>query len=1255
MTYANTVTSLKAFHGSLDSSAMAHLDNWQDGVETVTGERHIVTQTRMLRYRLYPHFHPYVRELQKRLIEKSVPGLLAADTEYVQNSDGTFQTLPFSLQVALPVGLVLNLPRPGKPSEFEAITLPDSITVTLPDGVKIKLEDGTEATLPGSVIARGSERGTLVLRGDGTSAELMVGQIVSMASVANVTLPEAIAITGDDGKLRRLTESSIVDVPVGTNIKLLGGKPQPKLFRDFFKDAYAPSASVQQPYPVRDLDFTSGGAYSVYNWELFYHIPLAIAIHLSKNQRYEEAQRWFHFIFDPTDSSDGPTPERFWKVLPFQSTEVKQVEDILVNLASGADSLLKQDTINSIGAWKDAPFRPHLVARYRQSAHMIKAVMAYLDNLVAWGDDLFRQDTGETINEATQIYVLAALILGERPQLVPKKGALAPLTYASRRKQWDEFGNTLEKMESEIGFDLAPFPMTGGAGDQFATLRSIGTSLYFCVPRNDKLMGYWDTVADRLFKIRNSLNLQGVFRQLPWFEPPIDPALLARAAAAGLDIGAVVAGVNQPLPLVRFQLLVQKASEICQEVKALGNSLLSAIEKLDNEALAILRAKHEKVILGLAETVKYAQWQEAIKNREGLETSLTNAAQRYIYYERMLGKQEQDIVIPELDALAAEGLTKFKFTASEPDVERRPLSVDIAQDLGDSGGKIVSSYEAEELDKAGQARDIQDVIKVLNLTAQGLALIPDFNVELHFWGLGGSSHIAGGSKLADVSSFAADVALAYADHLNHEAGNAAKIGYYARREQDWAFQSSTVAGEMNQMFKQLRAAQIRESIAEREWRNHQQQMQHAQEIEDFLTNEKSGKKSNQAFYTWMKRELRGMYGQVFQFAYDVAKKAERALQHELGKTDLTFLQFGYMSGKEGLLAGEKLYFDLKRMELAYHELNLREYELTKHVSLLQVNPMALMQLRATGLCTFTLPEELFDMDGPGHYFRRIKTIALSIPCVTGPYTSVNCTLMLAKSSIRKDPATGDGYARLGTEDSRFSDHFGSMQAIVTSSAQNDSGMFETNLRDERYLPFENSGVVSEWRLQLPANPSAGEPPQFDYDTISDVILHVRYTAREGGGLLRNGAIGHVKDLIKAAQASGSARLFSLRHEFPSEWANFQSQTPAAGQRFELKINLRPEHYPFWSQGRLNGVTRVDILAKKTQQSVPGSVNIADRPDKDDATAKKDALSKDPVAFGNLLVGKLANIGLPTKPDGELKLFVDSKELSDLWIAVTWNE
>src|SRR6266702_5397942 len=202
----------------------------------------------------------------------------------------------------------------------------------------------------------------------------------------------------------------------------------------------------------RILTSPPGGAYSAYNWELFFHVPLILAIHLSKNQRFEEAQQWFHYIFNPTDDSVGPTPERFWKVKPFQHTDIKQIEEILINLSSGDDFPLQQETINNIGAWKDAPLRPHVIARYRQSSYMFKTVMAYLDNLIAWGDTLFRQDTGESINEATQLYVLAANILGPRPQSVPKKGSVRPQTYANLRHDLDEFGNALQKLETNVAF-----------------------------------------------------------------------------------------------------------------------------------------------------------------------------------------------------------------------------------------------------------------------------------------------------------------------------------------------------------------------------------------------------------------------------------------------------------------------------------------------------------------------------------------------------------------------------------------------------------------------------------------------------------------------------------------------------------------------------------------------------------------------------------------------------------------------------------
>ncbi len=1030
------------------------------------------------------------------------------------------------------------------------------------------------------------------------------------------------------------------------SVKVTGKKRRPvkEFFDDkFFEDDYQPAEVVRRPYPVKDLDFSSNGAYSVYNWELFFHIPITIAIHLSKNHRFAEAQHWFHYIFDPTDDSSDPAPDRFWKVREFHSADIKTAEEILINLVTKADFDLWKATVKSIDQWKNEPFRPHIIARYRHSAYMQKTVMAYQDNLIAWGDSLFRQDTGEAIDEALMLYVLAADILGARPQPVPKKGSIRPQTYANLRKDLKEFGTAMRGLEAAVGFDSLPFPEknTEQADRQTATVRNLSKALYFCVPRNDKMLGYWDTVADRLFKIRNSLNFQGVFRQLALFEPPIDPGMLARAVAAGLDISSIVNGLNQPLPLVRFQLLVQKATELAQEVKSLGNSLLSAMEKEDGETIALLRAKHERVMMEMVEHVKFGQLQEAVKSREGLLQSLALAIYKYSYYEQQLGKKPDEIEIPELEELDKESLDKMKFSMEEPGIPMRDIEVDIAPNLEESDGMIVSTREEHELDKLSDARDLQDVVKGIQLGAQAVSMIPEFGIKFHFWGLGGDLK-SGGPFFAKTAEFASNVTSAVAGKATYEAGRAAKTGGYSRREQDWSFQSNLIAGEITQTFKQIRAAEIREAIAELDLKNHRKQMEHAKEIEHFLNEEganRKGKKTNKALYTWMKREVKGLYGQCFQFAFDVAKKAERALQHELGKPELNYLQFGYLSGKQGLLAGEKLYLDIKRMEMAYHEQNQREYELTKHISLLQIDPLALVQLRTTGSCTVQLPESLFDMDGPGHFFRRIKNVALSIPCVTGPYASVNCTLTLLKSSIRKSPALQDDqYARADSEDNRFSDHFGSLQSIVTSSAQNDNGLFEANLHDERYLPFENSGVISEWHLELPANPAKGDPCQFDYDTISDVVLHMRYTAREGGKLIGDEA----KKSIFVTKASGTIRLFSVRHEFPSEWAKFTKKQVDENGKYKLKIKLRSEHYPFWMKNYLENDQPVSFLAKKNGLTV-------------NVKTGKATLNEDE-RYGDLYYGDLKDDSTEKElfsinPKGILEMSISDKELDDLWIAI----
>ena len=312
------------------------------------------------------------------------------------------------------------------------------------------------------------------------------------------------------------------------------------------------------------------------------------------------------------------------------------------------------------------------------------------------------------------------------------------------------------------------------------------------------------------------------------------------------------------------------------------------------------------------------------------------------------------------------------------------------------------------------------------------------------------------------------------------------------------------------------------------------------------------------------------------YVLDTARKAEQTMKHELMRPEVDatdYVTFNYWdAGRKGLLSGEALWIDVKRMETAYLDNDKREYELTKHVSLRQLDPLALLALKAAGSCEVAVPEWLFDLNNPGHYMRRIKNVSLSIPSVTGPYTSVSCTLSLLRSTVRKSPLLKDDeYKRIGSEDDRFADYFGTIQSVVTSSANNDSGMFETNLRDERFLPFEGAGAESTWKLELPS-----EFRQFDYDTISDVILHVRYTARQGGAQLGEKAVEHIRDLVALANESGLALLFSLKHDFPSEWHQFST----SGSDPDFTATIKRDYFPYFTQGKDVTIDAIELHAIK---------------------------------------------------------------------------
>jgi hypothetical protein len=887
-----------------------------------------------------------------------------------------------------------------------------------------------------------------------------------------------------------------------------------------FGGYYSPTDRVIRPYPGEGVDFEYDAGYAIYNWELFFHAPFQIAEALSRNQRFEDAKHWYEHVFDPTSATDEPAPSRYWVTKPFRELTAAdyQAQQIvqLTKLINQHDPVAE----HQVAAWRANPFDPHVIAELRPVAYQRAIVMKYIDNLIAWGDQLFRQDTMESVNEATQLYVLAAELYGPQQEIVERKQDTSAKTYAELESSLDEFGDAIGAAENA----LAPVKVNVPVDPNTAKLPVL-PPLYFCIPPNDKLLSYWDTIADRLFKIRHGLNIEGVARQLALFAPPIDPALLVRAAAAGLDLGSVLADASAALSPYRFRVILREALDLAQDVRSLGAELLSVLEKRDAEALALLRSGSERklqdAVLSLREQMMY----EAAQQLDALDKSRAVAVERQSYYAA-----RKDELMNAWEA-AAMGLT---------------------------AGSAVAQGIALGLESASGAAHIV--------------------VDAQFGGsgAGGSPHVTvkfGGPNVGHSTAGFARAARVTASLLQTGAAMSTVLGGYQHRQDEMDFQYNLASKELDVIASQKLVATIRQELAKRERDNQERIATLAADVDELL----HSKFTNDELYEWSVGQTSATHFQAYGLAFTVAKRAEMCLRHELGLADSSFIQFGYWDSlKKGLLAGDKLVYDLQRMEAAYLSQNARELELTKHASLLQIDPYALVKLRATGQCIVTLPELWFDIENPGHFMRRLKTVAVTVPCVVGPYGGVSMTLTLLDNHVRTSSDATPPYKHGAGTDDRFIDDPGGVSAVVTSTGQNDSGLFELSLQDERYLPFEGSGAISTWKLKLNA-----VYPQFDYRTITDVLLHLRYTARDGGEPLASAASDHVRAELNtvalAESRQGLYRLLSARHEYGSAWQKFLD--PGAAEDQVLTLEMPPDRFPFFTTGLDIKVTGIDVLGR----------------------------------------------------------------------------
>jgi len=961
--------------------------------------------------------------------------------------------------------------------------------------------------------------------------------------------------------------------------KALIEKPSPiEKNGDWIDDSYLQKENTGGKN-IPDFSGSLGGYYR----EIFFHIPFLIANHLNSQQKFSAAQKWYHYIFDPTateeieDFGAGPTPDpeevekrqrdRNWRYIEFRNFDVQKLRDLLT------DS-------KTIEVYRKDPFNPHAIARLRLTAYQKTIIMKYIDNLLDWGDQLFVQDTMESINEATLLYILASDILGERPAELGECAeiSVASRTYESIKPLLNEDSPFLIEMEHLTGsnhagnfaselkdsYDYAIDPAVASnasASAQMTTTESqieewsmaarmvddsekgtqvtapdketdmmlapdiladseagVSTGMdwnnanqvyeenqarqwqelvrqitsVFCVPENKGLKQYWDRVDDRLYKIRNCMNISGMRRQLSLFAPEIDPGLLVRAKAAGLSVEDVLNAISGNLPPYRFAYVIEKAKSYAATLQGFGAALLSALEKKDVEELTLLRTLHEQNIMKMSKQVKQWEIDAADESIEGLKRRKETVQHRRDYFKSLID----------------EGLIPWENT----------------QQISQHGASVLRGMAA-----------------VFNSYGAIAYLVPQVGSPF--------AMKYGGKEVGDSGSTWSDVFSSLAGINEAVAASAGLEASYHRRSQGWEHQAKQAEHELKELERQIKGAEIHKDLTTRSLEVHEKSLDQLNEVYEFF----SDKFSNLGLYTWLSTTLQRLYREAYNSAYAMAKLAEQTYRFERSDDTSELLGSGHWEApKAGLLAGERLSIDLLNLERKFIETNYRSLEINQSFSLSQIAPIALIQLRETGECEFEIAEIFFDLFYPGHYRRRIKSARMSIPCVTGPYTNVSATLRLTGSSIRVEPEVEDELKPVPRTRTL---------SIATSSAQNDAGVFELNFRDERYMPFEGAGSISNWSLALPKNFR-----QFDYQTISDVLIHISYTAEEDGLLLEQVEASNAQAegaILEFLSENCLSRVFSLAHDFSSEYHRL-IHSPVG---YAMQIKLTEMHLPIFLQGR----------------------------------------------------------------------------------------
>ncbi|MFL9482875.1 hypothetical protein ACI6Q2_08860 [Chitinophagaceae bacterium LWZ2-11] len=962
-----------------------------------------------------------------------------------------------------------------------------------------------------------------------------------------------------------------------------------------FKDRYNPnSLLVKKPYPVEEFTFKIGEPYAQDNWMTFYHSITLIAETLLVNNKNDEAIQWIeNCLYNPKAIELIPDPKKrgdnakYWKLPVFK-------DELTKSTAKFFDNISDSDLQKIITDLQANPFNPFLVAYNRPQEFMMYVVHLYVKAHIAQGDIHFRMAYNgggmDYLNLALEYYKIAKNQLGERIQNIPNVLKKKPESYQSLKEKGykdrinkeigvNAVGNALVQFENIFPFCSQNTIESGDTSN--GSLLGGGYTFYFSVPPDKATNELQDLIDDRLFKLRNCRDIDGIVRKIDLFGTPINPAQLLAALAKGLSFGEILGSMFSPPPLYKVSFSIQKAKEINSELKALGSAIVSAIEKGNAEELGLLQAKHETDGLNRMLSIKERQVYQAQLEKQVLLKSRETTINKIDYYQSLLGTTGEPI--PGYKEIPPE-ITSDSVLPEDTIITPTIVDVDVTLvDSNETGIKVIPK-EDQEISYMQSASKQRSIAIDSEKTAAIMSAIPSLSVDAKPFGIG----IGLGTVFTLPFTLEAKSSQSKAEVFSLDANLSSKYGSYIRREQEWAFQTNLAKREIIQIDKNLAVSDIKIQSAGLELSNLKTQITEAQEKQDFMVD----KESNYLAYYQIADKLKSVHKNFYNLALYYARSAEQAYQFEKPDKVIDFISYNYDNSIVGCATGaDDLSNSINQMEKAYLSDTLRPLEMKVNIQLSRLNPIALLQLRKEGVATFEIPEWFLLLKNRGIYNAKWISVNFTFPMITGPYINMNAMITMTKNFIRPKAIGGDNFEMQSDSDDRFVQRVLPFNKVLITNGNNDAGYnldasaTGNELYQHQYRPFEQAGAICEFEIDLNSKTENFDFSELNWDTLSDVIISGVISVDIDKGKYKDDAEKYLSGLYKNIDNKDLSLFIDIKHDLPNELFKFKNDINAQN----LIFNIDKSKFPYITQNKKITITGIDIITLDSLQS--NQINI----------------------------------------------------------------